>query len=170
MDLGNTHIKLTPMGLADVDQVLLWENTPEFWSVSENDSPYSRGDIEQLVHDLEDIQSAKQARYIIWKNEQRAGIIDLYSIDFHQKEAYIGILIDSGFQRKGIASNAIQLIEHEALNLNLDFLNAWVQTTNNGSIDLFKKLNYLQKGISEGRSDSNPAYLDLYFFQKCLRK
>ena len=53
----------------DAEHVLDWENNVEGWNVEENETPYSIFDILQLIHELSDIQKAKQARWIICEKE-----------------------------------------------------------------------------------------------------
>ena len=98
------------MTSSDTVAVMIWENNTDNWEVSENNSSYTLCDINRLVTNLEDIRTAKQARFIICLSEDDSpiGTIDLFSIDFDLKTASIGILIaDIGNRRKGYALESL---------------------------------------------------------------
>ena len=49
------EIYIRPVNHADAELILDWENNEENWSVSENDSPYSIGDIIVLIGELKNV-------------------------------------------------------------------------------------------------------------------
>ena len=160
------------MTSVDTLAVMIWENNPDNWEVSENNSPYTLCDINRLVTNLEDIKIAKQARFIICLNEDDSpiGTIDLFSIDFELKATSVGILIsEKGNRRKGYALESLELMESEIKELNIDKIEAKVHLNNKGSLNLFKKANYKKKQLNESVSE-NPDYLNVVYFEKWLKK
>ena len=160
------------MTSSDTVAVMIWENNTDNWEVSENNSPYTLCDINRLVTNLEDIRTAKQARFIICLSEDDSpiGTIDLFSIDFDLKTASIGILIaDIGNRRKGYALESLLLIETEAEMLSINRIDAKVHSVNKGSLFLFEKANYKKIETNESLSE-NPEYLNVVYFEKWLKK
>ena len=148
----------------DAVLILDWENNVENWAVSENDSKYSLFDIVMLIGELQDIQKAKQGRWIICTTEDDAviGCVDLTEVNFEENRAEVGILIaEKENRRKGYALQALQLIESKAEELDLNKLSCSIHSTNISSLELFKKNDYKQLD-----KISN----DIYFFEKWLKK
>lgn len=137
--------------LSDAPTILSWENNPENWEVSDNTSPYSIEDIEQLILSFQNHKEPLQLRFMICKDGILLGAVDIFDINYENKSGSIGILIaQDEFRRKGYASKALQLIELEAQKLGVNQLKALIHTKNNKSRNLFEKMGYLiskeQKG------------------------
>lgn len=73
--------------------------------------------------------------WIIIFNDQPVGYVRLLNSD-------VGIMLKKEFQNKGIASNALKLVENEAKLLGILKLFAKVQIENSSSHKIFKKNNY----------------------------
>lgn len=130
--------------LNDAPTILSWENNPENWEVSDNTSPYSIEDIEQLILSFQNHKEPSQLRFMICKDEILLGAVDIFDINYENKSGSIGILIaEDEFRRKGYASKALQLIELEAQKLGVHQLKALIHTKNNKSRNLFEKMGYL---------------------------
>ncbi|PIE87461.1 MAG: GNAT family N-acetyltransferase [Bacteroidetes bacterium] len=129
--------------LSDAPTILSWENNPENWEVSDNDSPYIIEDIEQLILSFQDVKSPSQLRFMICKSETLLGAVDIFDINYDNKSGSIGILIaEEEFRRKGYAAKALELVEAEAIKLGVNRLKALIHTTNTKSRKLFEKMGY----------------------------
>lgn len=163
-------VELTQMKLTDVDFVLELENNQEIWEVSNNDSKYSRSDIEKLVESLQDVNIAKQMRFMIWWKKSRIGTVDLTDISFTDKSADVGIVVfPPNLRGRGLGAKALLGIEKIAKELGIDCLNAIVQEKNRASNQLFLKCGYAKKkGLVI--SDNNKAdYIDMEHYEKWLK-
>lgn len=167
------EIYIRPVNHADAELILDWENNEENWSVSENDSPYSIVDIIVLIGELKNVLKAKQARWMICLTEsgKPIGNVDLTEINFNDHCCSIGILIaNRANRRKGYALKALQLIESEALRLNLRKMRCTVHSDNRSSVDLFLKKDYVKIGIENPSSSEEDDYIEIIIFEKCLKK
>ena len=167
------EIYIRPIDHADAELVLDWENNEENWSVSENDSPYSIIDILVLIGELQNVRKAKQGRWMIClpENGRPIGNVDLTEINFEDNSCSVGILIaDKENRRKGYALMALQLIEEEALKLDLRKLRCTVHFDNMESVALFLKNNYKKIGIENPSSSKEDDYIEIIKFEKCLKK
>ena len=136
--------------ISDAETILSWENNPDNWDVSDNDSPYSLGDMVQLIDSFQNSKNPSQLRFIIHSNENLLGAVDIFDINYENKSGAIGILIaEHKFRRKGYASKALQLIEFEARKLGLNRLSALIHSENEQSLKLFEKMGYLIQSKSE---------------------
>ena len=72
---------------SDASLLLQWENDQNNWSVSSTTSKYKLGEIITLIESLADIETSKQARFIIVnrKNNLALGAVDLFLISFAPK-------------------------------------------------------------------------------------
>lgn len=129
--------------LADAQTILAWENNPENWEVSDNDSPYSIEDIETLVQSFYGAERPSQLRFMICLGDHLLGAVDIFDINYEFKSGSIGILIaQDEFRRKGYASRALERVEEEAKKLGIFQLKAVIHTNNRGSRNLFEKAGY----------------------------
>ena len=159
--------------LGDAVEVLRWENDVENWSSTNNDSPYQLWDIVRLIESLQNITVSKQGRWMICdsKTQKTLGAVDLCAIDFKSKEAIVGILIaDKENRGKGIASEGLELIEAEAINLGLDKLTCMIHPENKPSVALFEKCDFKKIGQSDDKYLSDGVYIEALLFEKWLKK
>lgn len=147
--------------LSDAEIILAWENNPENWGVSDNDSPYSLDDIVQLVTSFQNVTKPSQLRFIIQFNEILIGAVDIFDINYENKSGAIGILIaEEEFRRKGFASDALKLLEQEAKNRGIDRLIALIHRENVKSRNLFEKMGYLPQSIDDKEIESNAIVVE----------
>jgi len=166
-------IYIRPIDIPDALKVMEWENNPDNWDASDNKSEYALYDIVRLIEELRNIELAKQARWIICEasDEELIGTVDLFEIDFEKKEASVGVLVaDKLNRRKGIASQALNLIEQEALNLGLTRLTCIIHPHNQGSICLFEKQGFGKIGITDDKFLNEGVYLEALIYEKWLKK
>lgn len=156
----------------DVDFILEMENNPSFWRVSETLFPYSRFEIESFIFEgKHDLFSQRQVRFIICdlQNDFTIGMVDLF--DFHPlyRRVGIGVLITQSDQGRGLAAEAISIVEDYAkkvLSIHQIFCN--IHSDNIKSLALFSSLGYGQQGVFKDWELYNGQFLDVYFFQKIL--
>lgn len=157
---------------SDATLLLLWENNPENWKVSETEAPFSLKEIEDYIATASNIRANKQLRLIICNKETNKplGTIDLFDVDFKNKRAGIGILISNKNERqKGFATEAIQLMSKYASSvLNFKQLHCLVQSDNHKSTSLFEKQGFIKTGERKEWYYNNGKELDAYFYQKFL--
>ncbi|MFK7785459.1 MAG: GNAT family N-acetyltransferase [Crocinitomicaceae bacterium] len=130
--------------ISDAATILSWENNPDNWDVSDNDSPYSLEDIVRLIQSFQTVEKPEQLRFMIHSKDILLGAVDIFDINYENKSGAIGILIaEEGFRRKGYASKALQLVETEARNRGISRLSALIHSENVKSRKLFEKMEYL---------------------------
>jgi diamine N-acetyltransferase len=141
---------LRPLELTDLDLLYQWENDTSDWAASGTNIPFSRTFlIEYILSAQADIYQAGQMRLAIEcpATGKLAGAIDLFDFDAKNRRAAIGIIIDSGHRRLGIASSAIDLLKTYSCEiLLLRQLYCTIGQKNTASIKLFAKAGFQQCG------------------------
>lgn len=115
--LCNDVILLRAPEPEDLDCFYRWENDTDLWRFGATTSPFSRYALKEYIAAItQDIYQTNQLRFIIEDRQSGlpAGTIDLYDFEPHHRRTGLAILVDAGFRRRGIASQAIQLIEEYA--------------------------------------------------------
>lgn len=153
MILENDTIKLRAVEPADIELLYQWENDPGLWQVSENNTPFSRFDIERYIMSEGDIYANKQLRLMIDNKVEgiTIGAVDLFDFNPEHNRAGVGILIYAAEnRRKGYAADALTLLINYAFNiLNLHLLYCNISANNLNSINLFKKIGFEVCGIKK---------------------
>ena len=146
-------INLRPLEPEDLQFLYDSENDTKNWKVSGTQIPYSKYILKNYIaNSHQDIYEAKQARFVIENKKTKLpiGMIDLFDFDPLHRRAGIGILVLDQHQKKGFASEALELIISYAFHyLNLHQLYANITTDNLNSIYLFKKYNFQLIGIKK---------------------
>ncbi|MEG1616999.1 MAG: GNAT family protein [Bacteroidales bacterium] len=168
--LKNDTIYLRAPEPEDIGAFYHWENDTSLWRYGSTISPFSRYILKEYIAEANtDIFQSKQLRLMIVLNEndRLAGMVDLFDFDpFHQRAA-IGILIAPEFQGRGLASQALLLMEEYAFEfLGIRQLYAHVPRVNDASMKLFQKNRYEEAGILKDWLRINRKYEDVSFFQK----
>ncbi|MDR1585565.1 MAG: GNAT family N-acetyltransferase, partial [Prevotellaceae bacterium] len=112
--LENDYIRLRPIEPEDLEKLYQWENDPSLWEASDTHTPYSRYAIKQYIaNSKQDIYEDKQLRLIIEEKATReaTGTLDLFDFDLHNSRISLGLFVDSRFQGKGYAKQALRLVE-----------------------------------------------------------
>ena len=159
---------------SDASLLLQWENDQNNWSVSSTTSKYKLGEIITLIESLADIETSKQARFIIVnrKNNLALGAVDLFLISFEEEKASIGILIADPKDRNiGLAVRSIEILEEICVDeLGIYNLEANVHENNASSIRLFEKIGFSKKTLTQDCKLNNADYIETLLFEKCLKK
>ncbi len=169
--LEGKHIRLRPVEIEDLDHLYRYENDAEMWVVSNHLNPISRFYLEQyILHAENNIYRDKQLRLMI-ENLDKAcvGIIDLFEFDPHHKRAAVGIIVDPQHQRKGYASEAIDIIKAYARDiLHLKQLHCGIGSQNEGSIRLFQNKGFEVTGTRKAWRLHKDGWHDEHFLQLLL--
>lgn len=167
--LEGKHIHLRAIEPEDLNFLFTIENNESFWNVSHTQTPFSKFLLKQYIENCHlDIYEAKQLRLVISENttNQAIGLIDLFDFNPQHHRAGIGIIVHEKFQKKGYASEALEiLINYSFLTLHLHQLYANIGSDNLKSLSLFKKYNFKQVGIKKDWVFSGKNYTDEILFQ-----
>jgi len=168
--LKGKNIQLRALEPEDLQFLFDTENNKSFWEVSHTQTPFSKFLLKQYLENAHlDIFQAKQLRLIIQENlsEKHVGIIDVFDFNPQHKRAGIGILIHKEYQKKGIASEALELlITYCFTHLNLHQLYANITSDNEDSISLFSKHQFNQIGVKKEWTFSNNTFKDEVLYQR----
>ncbi len=168
--LKGKNIQLRALEPEDLQFLFDTENNESFWEVSHTQTPFSKFLLKQYLENAHlDIFQAKQLRLIIQENlsEKPVGIIDVFDFNPQHKRAGIGILIHKEYQKKGIASEALELlITYCFTHLNLHQLYANITSDNEDSISLFSKHQFNQIGVKKEWIFSNNTFKDEVLYQR----
>ncbi|MBW7868705.1 MAG: GNAT family N-acetyltransferase [Brumimicrobium sp.] len=169
MFLGK-KIYLRQLEKEDAPTLLSWENDCENWRYSETEALYSLAQIQQYIEIASDIRQTLQLRLMICLNAHAPiGNIDLFQIDFKNKRAGVGILIDKDHREKRYASEALLLLE-SYVKEHLDFIQLFctIRSDNKASIQLFESSGYEKIGVKKKWYYCSGKTYDAYFYQKIL--
>jgi diamine N-acetyltransferase len=164
------EISLIALEPEDLELLYEWENNSSHWVVSNTITPFSKFTLKRyLKNSHKNIYETGQLRLMIVHNADgvKIGAIDVFDFDPFHKRAGVGILIaDEAYRRRGYASMSVScLIDYCFKTLQLHQLYCNILATNNESIDLFKKLGFVQCGIKKDWIKTPDGYLDEYIFQ-----
>lgn len=165
--LKGDHIILRALEPEDV--AFLIENNEGFWKISNTQTPFSKYILKKYIEQSHlDIYQAKQLRLVIEirSSKKAIGMIDLFDFDPQHKRAGVGILIHSGYQKNGFASEAMKiLINYCSHYLNLHQLYANITTDNTASIALFEKFSFKKVGVKKDWIFYNNSFQDEILYQ-----
>jgi diamine N-acetyltransferase len=163
--IASHKIILRPVEKADSSQILLWENDPELWSVTENEGPFTLQQIESFIEDNCDFEANGQTRWMIMDlSERTIGCIDLFDYDLISASTGIGILIASPKDRKnGFAFDALMTImEYLGKRNKLKRIQCLIHDDNENSIRLFEKIGFKKSGPSFIKGKKAHQYFYFY--------
>jgi diamine N-acetyltransferase len=166
----NVYLRLTEP--ADATKILLWENNPAHWKVSDTEVPFSMQDILYLIDNAHNIRSTGQLRFMIclMKTDEPIGLIDLFDANFKHGRAGVGILIGEVDQRaNGYASESLVLLkEYVHLVLGFHSLYCSIHSDNLSSIRLFEKCGFDKIGVRKEWYLDKGERIDEILFQILL--
>ena len=168
--LENNTLRLRALEPEDLEFLYRWENNSELWKVGGTISPYSRYTLKRYIEEShQDIFVVGQLRLMIelQNTKEVIGTIDLYDLDCRNLRAGIGILIDSVYQRKGFATEAIHLLtEYAFLFLKLHQLFVHIPIGNEASKALFSRCGFTFSGVLKDWNTAERGYSDVMIMQK----
>lgn len=167
--LTNKHISLRAIEPNDLAFLYQIENDESFWSVSNTQKPFSKFLLQQYLENAhQDIYQAKQLRLIIFENKSNTsiGMIDLFDFDPKHLRVGLGILISPAYQKKGYASEALNLlIKYTFLHLDVHQIFANIGEDNLNSIHLFENHGFKKVGVKKDWIYSNQKFKNELLYQ-----
>ncbi len=156
--LENERLRLRAVEPEDLDLMYLIENDTSLWRFGGTTVPYSYYRLKQFIAQASnDIYADGQLRLVIETAEgESVGFIDLQSFEARHRRAEVGIVLLPGWQRQGLATEAMQLLcEYASHHLNLHQLTAVVALKNEPALRLFRRagfecLSLLPQWLSRG--------------------
>lgn len=159
---------------SDATTLMLWENNPDNWKVTDTEIPFSLQSIMLLIEQQREFRNTGQLRMMICLNSsnETVGCIDLYDADFKNKRAAVGVLIgEKGERCKGFASEALELIIDYSVEV-FDFANLYcsIQEENFASVQLFEKNGFEKVGFRKNWFYNKGKFTNEILFQLWLKK
>lgn len=142
-DKGDVRIRA--MEPEDLDVLYRIENDNSLWGVGVTNVPYSRYTLHNYIASaVGDIYTDKQVRLIIENREgDVVGVIDLTDFDPRHERAELGVVVQCKYRNKGYATAAVKdVIKYSRDILHLHQLYIYVDTENEGSLNIFKKIGF----------------------------
>ncbi|MES2799711.1 MAG: GNAT family protein [Bacteroidota bacterium] len=172
--LKGENVFLRAVEPADATALMLWENNPEHWKVSDTDCPFSLQGIMQLIEQQRDFRGTGQMRLLICLQgtNEAIGTIDLYDADFKNENVSVGILIgDSANRSKGFAQEALVLmIQYLKEMFNFHNVHCSIHADNHASIQLFEKAGFIKVGERKEWFKWKQERVDEFNYMLCLKK
>lgn len=172
--LRTENIFLRSVETSDATRLMLWENNPAHWKVTDTEVPFSMSGIMQLIEQQQQFRSTGQLRLMIClvHSEEAIGAIDLYDADFKNGNASVGILIGEHSERgKGFAKESLSLLIAYAREvLALHNLYCSIQADNLESIKLFESAGFQKVGVRKDWFLYKGQRIDEISYQLCLEK
>lgn len=116
------------------------------------------------------IHDQSERRFVLEKDDERVGIVELVEIDYIHRNTEFQIIIDPKHQGKGLAEPATRLgLDYAFRVLNMHKVYLIVDTTNEAAIHVYKKAGFtveaklLEEFFVEGRYHD---VLRMYMFQR----
>jgi diamine N-acetyltransferase len=164
------EISLRALEPEDLELLYEWENNLSNWIISNTVAPFSKYTLKRyLENSHKNIYETGQLRLMIdhTPDSTTIGTIDIFDFDTFHKRAGLGILIaKEEFRRKGYASMSLKcLVDYCFSTLQLHQVYCNILANNCESMDLFKKIGFVQAGIKKDWIKTSDGYIDEYFFQ-----
>jgi diamine N-acetyltransferase len=163
-------VNLRALEPEDLELLYEWENNDSYWIISNTVTPFSKYTLKRyLENSHKNIFETGQLRLMIdlIPDKKTIGTIDIFDFDPYHKRAGLGILIaDEQERKKGYATMALRgLISYCFSTLQLHQIYCNILSNNCESMELFKKLGFIEIGKKKEWIKTNEGYLDEYMFQ-----
>jgi diamine N-acetyltransferase len=172
MRLESDRIVLRALEKKDATTLMIWENNPDNWRVSDTEVPYSLQSIQQYIEQQENFRTSGQVRLMIINKQtnEAIGCIDLFDGHSRHRRAAVGILVaDEQNRGKGYAAESLELIEKYASEiLDLHQLYAHVEEQNTESIRLFENAGFHHVGTLKDWRRWKKSWHTILIYQKIL--
>jgi diamine N-acetyltransferase len=164
------EINLRALEPEDLELLYEWENNISYWVISSTVVPFSKYTLKRYIKNShKNIYETGQLRLMIdhINNNITIGTIDIFDFDPFHKRAGVGILIaKEDYRRKGYASMALKCLINYCFNtLQVHQLYCNILANNSESMDLFKKVGFVESGIKKEWVKTADGFLDEHMFQ-----
>ena len=123
----------------------------------------------KLRHLIAQMKNNNGYYFIIYRGEQKTGIIDLYKIDKRNNRAGIGYGIAKQYWGKGIATKAVKTaLKFAKTKQKLHGLNACINPKNTASKKVLKKCGFKKIGLAKEYDLEKGKYEDRELYWKIL--
>jgi diamine N-acetyltransferase len=172
MHLESDLIRLRALEKQDATKLMIWENNPKYWRVSDTEAPFSLHAIQQFIEQHETFRQAGQVRLMIVKKDDNEpiGCIDLYDGNQKHRRAALGILIAEEANRgRGFATESVRLmLDYAREILDLHQIYVHIEADNTTSIQLFENAGFEHVGSLKDWRRWNKTWHDTLIYQKIL--
>ena len=169
--LKGLKVTIRPIVRDDLDILNEWHNDEAtFMYLGGGYRPVSKDQQEKWLDNMIDLTGQFRRFIIEDAGHNRIGLIGLYSINWINRTAEIGVLIGELSSRgKGYAIDAYNTIEKYAKEyLNIRKIKCYVADENISSLSLFNKLNFTNVGRLKEERFVKGYYIDLLIFEKFI--
>ncbi len=169
MFLENDNYKLRAPEPEDLECLYRWENMPEYWTTGNTRQPWSRFALKHFISQTSsDIYTNGHLRLMIVEKLTglQVGTVDLFDFDLHHSRIAFGLFVAPEFQGKGIAAQALVMLEKYIFEfLKINQLYCFISTENKASMRMFEKQNF-SKTILKSWISGKSGYEDVAVFQQ----
>ena len=165
MRLTGNQVTLRAMEPSDVDLLYKWENDTELWNCSSATVPYSRYDLQNYVNHSGNLFETGQLRLMIdlVDSHTTIGCIDFYDFQPRFLRGEVAFLIDRPYQRKGYASEALNLLKDYLFNfLHIHQVYAYVLQDNTTSLGVCHNAGFEEKVLLSDWFCDDKGWHDAY--------
>lgn len=163
-------IRLRALEPEDLELLYQWENESSYWIISNTVSPFSKYTLKRYMENShKSIYETGQLRLMVEliDTKKAIGTIDIFDFDPFHKRAGLGILIaDENERRKGYASMALKCLVNYCFDtLQVHQVYCSILDTNCESLDLFRKIGFVDTGMKKEWIKGPDGYINEYFLQ-----
>jgi len=164
------EINLRALEPEDLELLYEWENNISYWIISSTVVPFSKYNLKRFIKNShKNIYETGQLRLMIEHIQDKIsiGTIDIFDFDSFHKRAGVGILIaKEDYRRRGYASMTLNCLINYCFNtLQLHQLYCNILSNNRESMDLFKKVGFVESGIKKDWVRTADGWMDEHMFQ-----
>jgi len=171
MYLQNDILKLRAPEPEDLESLYNWENMPAYWETGNTRQPYSMFALREYISQSNSsLYESNQLRLMMVDRitGETVGTVDLFDFDLHNGRIALGLFVAPGFQKKGYAKTALQLVEEYVFGfLKINQLYCHIAKNNPASIQMFEKENF-SKTILKNWIKSSSGFEDIIVFQQFI--
>lgn len=137
----------------------------KYWFI---ETYHSKAKIEKSLE--EDLNDESSRNFILHKEEEQIGFVNLYSIDPVHSHAEFGIMIDPKQQGKGYAKHATKLAMDYAFRiLNLHKLFLFVDVENDIAKKVYEKVGFQEEAVLKEKFFVDGSYHDVVYMSAFQR-
>ncbi len=171
LQIASERIRLRALEPEDLSVLFEVENGKDACNFTMATGPYSRYQLKRYLSEMSnDLFKDGQLRLVVeLKAEKKlVGFVDLFDFVPRYGRAELGVIILSSYRRKGMAAEALGLLEAYCRDLGLHQLYAYVYPSNNACIRLLESNGYLITATLQQWFKVGQCYYDIHLLQKII--